>query len=105
MRASTATRSGSAGMTRSRSVLEGPICSRDTISPVDAWYLAQAQVSQLEEFLDAGAGAAQHLDGGPGPEGVVLETFGVEPRSGLVGPGDVEGAPDCHLLCSRLALW
>jgi hypothetical protein len=41
--------------------------------------LAQAQVGEFEHLLQAGAGAAQDLDGGPGPERLVLCNGGVEP--------------------------
>jgi len=57
--------------------------------------LAQAQVGQLEQLLDAGPGASQDLDGCPGPEGVVLQAFRVEPLFRLIQRGDEErgGAP------------
>ena len=51
--------------------------------------LDQAVVGQLGEFLDADAGVAQDLDGGPGPERVVLLAGQVPALAGggVLGPG------------------
>jgi len=53
--------------------------------------LADAQVGQLEHFLDADTGVPQRLDGRPGPEPLDLLPDGVDPL-GFTGGGQADGA-------------
>ena len=50
----------------------GDLQQRDEFPGGGQPVLDQAVVGQLGEFLDADAGGAQDLDGGPGPERVVF---------------------------------
>ena len=61
---------------------------RDELAGGGQPVLHQAVVGELEQFLDADAGGAQHLDDGPGPERVVLLEGQVAAFAGgrVVGP-------------------
>ena len=87
--------SGDTTRSLSSSVLEGMICSKGTISPVDGsrGNLDQAVVTDLQEFLDPDAREPQDFDSSPCPEGVIVFQAEVPPLAAVrvVGP-DLPGA-------------